>query len=71
MAENNENTVEPKASPLEAAEPVEVPAVMGATFAERAAAREGKSSKKAVADDDAENKSVSSAESKSRRSSRK
>lgn len=67
MAENE--AVDPdrtKATPLEAAEPVEVPAVLGATFAERAAANKKASGKK-VSDDDAENKAVTASESKSRR----
>lgn len=55
-----------KASPLGAAEPVEVPAVLGATFAERAAANKKPSGKK-VSGDDAENKAVTASESKSRR----
>jgi len=61
---------EPKATPLEPGPPVEAPALsqMGATFAERAAARK-KAEKRAVSGDDAENKAVSSSESKGRRKS--
>jgi hypothetical protein len=54
-----------KPTPLEPGPPVEAPALsqMGATFAERAAARK-KAEKRAVSGDDAENKAVSSSESK-------
>jgi muconolactone delta-isomerase len=51
-----------KATPLEAAEPVEVPAVMGATFAERAKAREA--AEKRISNSDAEDKSVKRANTK-------
>lgn len=62
MAEKNEaEAPEPKATPLEAVEPTEVPAVMGATFAERA-----KASSKQVAADDAEDKAMKSSTTKSR-----
>ena len=67
MAENKAVDVDrTKATPLEAAEPVEVPPILGATFAERAAANRKASSKK-VSEDDAENKAVTASESKSRR----
>lgn len=62
---------EPKATPLEAGEPVEAPALsqMGGTFAERAAAV--KASAKSVKADDVEDKSVSSSETKARRTRKK
>lgn len=69
MAENETNEAEEKATPLAAADPTEVPAVYGATFAERAAARE--QSSKAVRNDDAEDKAVKSSSTKSRRGSKK
>lgn len=53
MSESKPTEVPDKVVPLEPAEPVEMPAAMGATFSERAAAR-----KKAV--EAAENKSVAS-----------
>lgn len=58
MSESKPVEVPQKVTPLEPAEPVEMPAAMGSTFAERAAARG-----KAV--EQAENKSVTS--SKTRR----
>ena len=60
-----------KAVTLEPGDPVEAVAVtqMGSTFAERAAAR-AKAEAKQVKADDAEDKAVSSASTKSRRSSR-
>ena len=65
MAEDSKKPVdidrEAKAAPLEAAPPVEVPAIMGATFAERA-----KASGKQVAADDTEDKAVKSSTTKSR-----
>lgn len=65
---NDKNASKPvelpeRATPLQPAEPTEVPAIMGSTFAERAAAS------KALHAQDAEDKSVSSAQSKSRRRS--
>lgn len=52
-----------KATPLEAGTPVEMPAALGATFAERA----GRSSKAVTADEDAtEDKAVKSAATKKR-----
>lgn len=70
MAEKDEQEQQGReiAPAVAAVEPVEVPQVMGATFAERAAARE-KADKKAV--QSAENKSVDSGETKSKRSTRK
>jgi len=61
-----------KATKVEAGEPVEAVAVsqLGSTFAERAAAR-AKADAKAVKSDDAEDKSVTSAGTKSRRTSKK
>jgi len=58
MAENDRTELvhrPTRGNPLEAAEPVEMPQVFGATFAERAAGRE-KADKKAV--QAAENKAV-------------
>lgn len=69
MADTKPNGIEPKSRPIEAAEPVEVPAIVGATFAERAAANQAGSKK--VSDADAENKAVTSSESKSRRTKKK
>jgi hypothetical protein len=68
MAEKNEaaDVDREKATPVEPAEAVEAPAITGATFAERAAARQ-KADRKAVGSNDAENKAVGASESKSRR----
>ena len=67
MTENKPGDVDPdvKAQPVAPGPPVEAPALsqMGSTFAERAAAR-AKLEKRAVSGDDAENKAVSSSESK-------
>jgi hypothetical protein len=61
-----------KATPIEPGPPVEGVALsqMGSTFAERAAAR-AKAEKRAVSGDDAENKAVTSSESKARSARRK
>jgi len=53
-----------KATPVGPAEPVELPSVMGATFAERAKARQA-AEKKAVSSASAENKAVDGDEAKS------
>ena len=53
-----------RATPVESAEPVEVPAIMGATFAERAKAREA-ADRKAMSSSSAENKAVRGEETKS------
>lgn len=58
----------------QAGDPVEMPQALGATFAERAAASAPaapKASKKQVDDNDAENKSIDSGESKAKRPARK
>jgi len=59
-----------KATPVAPAEPVELPSVMGATFAERAKARQA-AEKKAVSSASAENKAVDDGEAKSTRSRRR
>lgn len=62
MTEKNEDVeAASKATPVAAADAVEVPAVLGATFAERAAARQEASSK---AVQSAENKAVEADETK-------
>lgn len=58
-----------RAVPVAPADPTPAQQILGATFAERAAAAK-KASTKAVANDDTEDKSVSSSQSKSRRSSK-
>ena len=66
MSEKNTSVgvdVDPKAKPLEAGDPIEMPADMGATFAERAKAR-SKDSKQVDAEDNVEDKAVSSASTK-------
>lgn len=76
MAEKNEPTETEvvdrpsKATPVAPAEPVELPSVMGATFAERARARQA-AEKKAVSSASAENKAVDDGETKSTRSRRR
>ena len=59
-----------RATPVESAEPVEVPAIMGATFAERAKAREA-ADRKAMSSSSAENKAASGGETKSTRGRRR
>jgi len=61
MAENDNTELvhrPTRGTPVEAAEPVEMPQVFGATFAERAAGRV-KADKKVVSSRSAENKAVS------------
>lgn len=62
MADTKPNGAAPKAEPVEPAEAQEMPAIVGATFAERSAA--SKADTKQVAPDDAENKAVKSASTK-------
>lgn len=55
-----------RSTPLAPAEPKALPQILGSTFAERAAARAA-ADKKAVSGEDAEDKAVSSGQTKSRR----
>lgn len=74
MTESKPVDIDPdvKSTPVKPGPPVEARALsqMGATFAERAAARK-KAEKRAVSSDDAENKAVTSSESKARATRKK